>query len=400
MTEPAASAEDPAMTEAVPLSRRRRLAIWALIVVASLIVLVSILTTWVNRQLLDNAQFSKASTKMIQDPEIRNTLSVYLVNQVYDNVDVAAALAQQLPDNLQPLAGPISSALREPATKSVNFLLARPRFQQTWIDSSTVAHDKLVNVLENKTGSGISTGDGVVTLDLNTLAKQLGQQVGLPASALSKLPPNAGVITIMRSDQLSAAQAAVQTVKVLSVWLLVIVLFLFGLAIYLARGFRRETLRNVGWAFVLTGVIILVVRRLGGNYAINALAPSTYRETFHRVWLINSTILGEIGRAVVLYGLVGVLGAVLAGPTRAATSARRWLAPYLNDRQGIVWGVVGGVYLLLVLWGPTHALRVWWGILLLAALISLGVVAFRRQTLQEFPAASGEAATDAAPIRA
>jgi hypothetical protein len=187
---------------------------------------------------------------------------------------------------------------------------------------------------------------------------------------------------------------------VLSVWLLVIVLFLFGLAIYLARGFRRETLRNVGWAFVLTGVIILVVRRLGGNYAINALAPSTYRETFHRVWLINSTILGEIGRAVVLYGLVGVLGAVLAGPTRAATSARRWLAPYLNDRQGIVWGVVGGVYLLLVLWGPTHALRVWWGILLLAALISLGVVAFRRQTLQEFPAASGEAATDAAPIRA
>ena len=50
-----------------------------------------------------------------------------------------------------------------------------------------------------------------------------------------------------------------------------------------------------------------------------------------------------------------------------------------------MWGGVGFIYLLLILWGGTHALRTWWGILLLAGLIAIGVVALRRQTLQEFP---------------
>ena len=41
--------------------------------------------------------------------------------------------------------------------------------------------------------------------------------------------------------------------------------------------------------------------------------------------------------------------------------------------------------MLLVLWGPTHALRTWWGILLLGGLLAIGVVALRAQTLNEFP---------------
>ena len=39
----------------------------------------------------------------------------------------------------------------------------------------------------------------------------------------------------------------------LSTWLLVLVLGLYALAIFLARGARRETLRNVGCALVLSG---------------------------------------------------------------------------------------------------------------------------------------------------
>ena len=69
---------------------------------------------------------------------------------------------------------------------------------------------KLVNVLEDKTGHGISTGNGVVTLDLSQLVTEIGTELGVPASALAKIPPDTGVITVMRSDQLSAAQTAVQ----------------------------------------------------------------------------------------------------------------------------------------------------------------------------------------------
>jgi hypothetical protein len=57
----------------------------------------------------------------------------------------------------------------------------------------------------------------------------------------------------------------------------------------------------------------------------------------------------------------------------------------LNERQGIVWGTVGVIYLFAILWGGTHALRTWWGVLLLGALIAIGVAALRRQSLTEFP---------------
>jgi hypothetical protein len=62
------------------LTRRRRLLVWALITVASLLAFVSILTIWVDRQVLDNNAWKKASTQVIQTPEIRTALSGYLVN--------------------------------------------------------------------------------------------------------------------------------------------------------------------------------------------------------------------------------------------------------------------------------------------------------------------------------
>jgi hypothetical protein len=374
------------------LSARRRIAVWTLVVLGSLIALVSILTLWVDRQMLDNDSWRRASEDLIADPAIRNALSVYAVNQLYDHVDVAAALKARLPANLQQLADPLAGVLRDRTTNRMNVLLSRPRVQQLFVNASTVAHEKLVNVLEDKTGFGISTGNGVVTLNLRELVEEVGADVGIPASVLDKLPQDTGVVTVMKSSQLGAVQKGVKLIKALSVWLLFAVLGLYALAIYLARGMRRETLRNVGCAFVIVGLLVLVVRRFVGNYAVDTLSSPTFSGPVRDVWLIGSSILGQIGRATVLYGAVGLAGAVLAGPGALANRARRWLAPTLNDRQGVVWGVTSALYLLLVLWGPTHALRVWWGILLLAALLAIGIVALRRQTLREFPpTAPGEA---------
>ena len=267
-------------------------------------------------------------------------------------------------------------------------LLQRPRVQQLFIQASSIAHQKLINVLENKTGYGISTGSGVVTLDVHQMIVEIGTELGLPQSALAKLPATAGNLTLMKSDQLSAVQAGVQATRVLSAWLLVGVLVLYGIAIWLARGARRATLRNAGIGLALVGLLTLVLRQLLGNYITTSLAQPGYQPATHRLWLIGTSILGQIGAAAILYGAIAALGAVLAGPTAPAVWLRQRLAPVLNEKQGIVWGVVGFVYLLALLWGGTHALRTWWGILLLAALIAIGVVALRRQTLQEFPPGS------------
>jgi hypothetical protein len=365
------------------MSRRRRLSVWALVVVASVLAFVASLGLWVNRQVLDNDNFTKTSRQLIQDPTVRQSLSVYLVNQVYQNVDVAAALQEKLPPNLDPLAGPIAGAIREPAARSIALLLQRPRVQQLWVTAMGNAHQRLVNVLQNKTGEGISTGNGVVTVELGALLQRLTDQIGLPGTVVSQLPPDAGTIVVMKSSQLSAAQTAVQVVHVFSKWLLVLALALYVLAVYLAHGARRLAIRRVGWAFVVVGLLLLVVRKIAGNYVVYGLTSPVNHVPGRHIWLISTSILGEIGWAAVLYGLMLVVAMVFAGGTRYARAGRRAVAPVLIESQAVAWAVAGGVLLLLVLWGGTHALRTWWGVLLFAVLFAAGVVALRREVIEE-----------------
>ncbi len=379
--EPPVAATKPAGS----ISKGRRALVWGLIVFASVLGVISIFASWANQQMLDNSSWRTTSEKIIQNPRVATALSAYAVDQLYTNVDLAGALGEQLPARLKPLAGPAVAALRQPATQQVDKLLSRPKLQQRFIDASVLAHQKFLNVVKNETGHGITTGNGVVTLDVGELIGEVGASLGVPTAVLSKIPANAGQIEIMRSDQLGAAQTGVRAVGALDVWLAPIVLLLFAIAIYLARGFRRETLRNIGWAFVLVGLAVLVLRRLGGNYVINDLVAPANRPVMHDVWEVVTSILRSIGRGVVFYGILAILLATLAGPTRPAVAIRRWIAPTLNHRQGIAWGVAGLLYLLLVLWAPTAELSqpVW--ILVFALILAFGVYALRRETLREFP---------------
>src|SRR5205085_2053506 len=110
-----------------------------------------------------------------------------------------------------------------------------PRAQKLFVDSTGLTHRQLVNVIDNKHGPATSSSNGNVTIDLGVLVQQLGPSLGLPASALDRVPPQTGVITVMRSDQLSLAQNGFRGVKIVSSWLVILVLALFGAAIYLAR---------------------------------------------------------------------------------------------------------------------------------------------------------------------
>ena len=140
------------------MSRRRRILVLTLVVVASLIGFGSILTTWVNRQLLDNQSWKNASAQAIQDPKVQSSLAGYVVDQLYGNVDVAGTIEQRLPKRLKQLADPIAAAVRGPAAQAVSYLLTQPQVQQLFVNSSGLAHQELVNVLENRTGYGIRTG--------------------------------------------------------------------------------------------------------------------------------------------------------------------------------------------------------------------------------------------------
>ena len=198
------------------------------------------------------------------------------------------------------------------------------------------------------------TGGGEVTLDLKTLVSEAeGRSAGTLAS---KVPADAGKLTILKSDQLSAAQDIAQLVRKLPVVLVVLALLLYGLAVYLAGPRRRQALRSVGFGFIVAGVLALLLRAIGGGAVVGALAgPDSARPAVEAVWSISTGLLVEVAVSAITFGILVVIAAWLAGSTGIATSLRREAAPYLRERRATTYAVVAFVFLLLILWAPVVA---------------------------------------------
>ena len=173
-----------------------------------------------------------------------------------------------------------------------------------------------------------------MVLDLNPLVVRLNDRLGLNVT----LPEGAGTYVIADSDELAAAQTAVAVIDPLSILLIIAVLVLLAAAVYLAAGFRRETLRAIAFSLIVIGVLLLVVRRLVGTALVEALTDDTTRSTGWAVWVLGTNLLREVAVAILAYGIVLLLGVLLAGPTRWATWIRAKLAPVMRERPWIVYG--------------------------------------------------------------
>ncbi|MEX1142848.1 MAG: SHOCT domain-containing protein [Thermoleophilaceae bacterium] len=384
------SEDQPEPAGDTPPVRRQRLPL-VLIGIASLLAVLAILALWANRQLLDTDNWTDTSSELLEDDAIRNQVSVFLVDQLYANVDVQDRLADALPPRAQPLAGPAAGALKDLAVRGADTLLTRPRPQEVWEQANRRAHARLIDVIEGG-GDVVSTEGGDVTLDLKALLGQTADRVGVGERAEARIPEDAAQITVMRSDSLELAQDGLRVLRAAAIVLVVLMLGLLALAIYLASGWRREALRAAGFGLLIAGIAALVLRSLAGDAVVDALASTAaVQPAAEAAWSISTSLMVEAASATIAYGVVLVAAAWLAGPTAFATATRRTLAPHLREPR-LAYGALAVVVLLLLAWGPTPALRRAIPALVLAALLILGVEVLRRQVAREFPDASREEA--------
>jgi hypothetical protein len=387
----------------------------AIVTVATILAFFACFAVWANRQALNTDHWTSTSSKLLENKDVQDALSVYLVNQLYASANVQERLEKALPSEVKGLSGPVAAGLRQLAGQAVPKLLATAQVQELWRQANRNAHKQLLAIL-NGGGNVVSTSNGEVILNLHQLVTELAGQLGLgsqveaaraklaePGAAGAregaeqqlgiKLPPESGQITILRSSQLKTAQNIAKAVKGLAILLPLLGLALYALAIYLAAGRRREMLRTVGWCFFGVGIVLLLARRIGGDQIVDSLVKvPANKPAGEAVWSIGTSLLRDISIAMVLYGLVLVAAAWLAGRTRVATTLRHASAPWMREHAVGPYLAAGVLLLLVVLWGPTPATRQWLPVLGFAALAAFGVAVLRRQTQAEFPdAPPGEA---------
>jgi hypothetical protein len=370
------------------MSRGRRRTVKGLVVFGSVLAFLSVFAIWIERQALNTPDWVSTSDHLLQNSTIRSAVGEYLVDQLYENVNVEKELKEILPGETKQLAGPAAGGLRQVAGQGAEKVLETSTAQSLWEDANRSAHEQLVAVLEDK-GEAVSTSEGNVSLNLGTLLTNLAGQVGIGQNLAEKLPPEAGQIEILRSDQLKTAQNIATAIKGLALLLSILTLAAFAGAIYLSRGNRWVTVLFSGIGLIAAGFAVIVFRHIAGGIVVDQLVVAeSAKPAGEAAWSIATSLMTSIATTVIVVGVLFAASGWLGSPAGSARTSRRAIAPALRDYSPYVYtglAIIVGIYFLS---SPTQGLRSFLTTLIIAGMAAFGIRELRKQTAEEYPNAS------------
>ena len=185
---------------------------WSLIVLASVVLILSLIANWVQTEALDTNQVKNTTDQILADQDVQQALATYTVDQLYANVDVQAQIQKELPSAAKPLALPVAAATRQLATNAAERALASPQAQNLVSTAVAGAQKQFVSLIENK-DAYVSTTGGNVTLDYGSVVADLATRLGVNPDTISKIQ---GVVQSFSQDlrqSLTAAQSRIASVR-------------------------------------------------------------------------------------------------------------------------------------------------------------------------------------------
>lgn len=370
------------------MSRGRRRLVKALVILGSVLAFLSVFAIWTERQALNTDDWVHTSGRLLQNETIREAVGEYLVDQLYENVDIRKELEEILPGDIKELSGPVAGGLRQVAGDGAEKVLETSTAQRLWEDANRTAHEQLLAVLENKK-EAVSTEEGTVSLNLGSLLTNLAKQVGLAEQLAERLPPDAAKIEILHSDELQTAQNIAVAIKGLALLLSILTFAAFGLAIYVSRDGRWVTVLYSGIGLIGAGLMVIVARHVAGGIVVDQLVKTeNVKGAAEAAWSIGTSLMVSIATTVIVVGILFAIAGWLASPTTSARSTRHFLAPALREWTAFVYAGLAIVVCIYFLGSPTQGLRTFVTTLIIAGMAAFGIHELRKQTEEEYPEAT------------
>jgi hypothetical protein len=186
--------------------------VWSLVALASVLLIVSITANWVQRAALDTNQVADTTDQILADEDVQQALSIYLVDQLYANVDVREQIANELPSDAKALSAPLAAASRQLALNISEKALASPRVQALAANSIRAAHERFVKLIRDK-GNYVSTTGGEVTLEYGSLVADLAARLGVDPATISNIQSVVQDLSKNLKGALTAAQEQIKSVR-------------------------------------------------------------------------------------------------------------------------------------------------------------------------------------------
>jgi len=330
----------------------------ALVTVAVLLAIVSVLAVFARNQLLDTDRYVATMSPLARDPAVQAAISRRLTAEVTRRVDLdelgretSAWLRQQgAPPAVGSLVGPAVNGAESFIAKQISAIVHSDAFARAWDTANRAAHKNLNAVLTGKGSTVVKSQGTTVSVDLGALiatvkAKLVARGFGLA----DKIPPVHVEFVLFSSKDLPKLRTYVTVLDTVATWLPWVCLALLAIAVGVAPAHRRGLLM-VGVFLAVAALLVLAVLAVVRAYYLNNLPPQVHSP--EAVGHVLDHVLGNVNRAyrvIAVFGALLAIGCWLAGPARPAVWLRRTTGRGLDAagaglaRTGVPLGPVPGV---------------------------------------------------------
>ena len=327
-----------------PVGQRGIIA-WVLIVLASLLIPVSVISVWAIRTVTNTDKYVATLAPLARDPVIVDHLATKATDELFSTHIVQDKVTAALPKAAKPIVAPIVSEVHSYVYGLALKVFQSPKFGQLWDTLNRHSHDAVIDVLTGKQTpltEKLEKGGGIVvnvTPALNNLineANARGVTLFNPLKPILSKGESLGV-TVVSKSQVSQFTALFNLIVKLKWAIPVIALVLGILAIVIAVD-HRKTLVRVAVGVSLVTLLLLAGLSLGRITFINKAGHSFNRDVAAAVWDTMLRFLKTDLRWELLVAVLVALGAWLAGPARFAVWIRstcakggRWVAAQAHE---------------------------------------------------------------------
>ncbi|GAA1696389.1 hypothetical protein GCM10009808_12070 [Microbacterium sediminicola] len=352
-----------------------------LIVIATILVPVSIVTTWARVELVDENAFVNTFAPLAQDPDVQDMIIDQATTAIDNQVDFSG-LTDQVFDGIEELGLPEPAAnaldlLRGPAAEGVQSLVnsavasvvRSDAFANVWTFALRSAHKSMTTVATNDGGGILVLNSDGLGIALGPIIEQLKTTLtDAGVGVASMIPTIDTVIIIGEGDELIAFRTIYSLADAVGWWMPIVTLALFVGGILIAPR-RSSAVIGTGVGIAIGGAVLAV------GFAVGGIATSVLASQFDlspsALGVIYGQMTSSMAETAVVFALLGVLIAIVGwvlGSSRSATATRTAVGGFNETiratlaERGLNTGVFGatigryrvavrfGVVVIAVLW--------------------------------------------------
>ncbi len=325
--ESAAEPAAPAKTKTRRGHLPRRISAWVLVVLASILIPVSVISVWAIRTVTDTDQYVATMAPLARNQVIVDRLAVRATDALFSTHTVQNKVTQELPPKAKPLVAPVVNAVHTYVEGLAVKFFSSPKFGQLWDTLNRHSHAAVINVLTGKQTPLQSkfTKNGAIVLNLSPALNNLVAKANSHGVTLFnpvKTVANGLTFTVVTQQQVSKFSGVFNLIVKLKWVIPIIALVLAILSVVLAIE-HRKTLLRLAIGVSLVTLLLLAGLSLGRVTFLNQAAGGGFNtQAAAAVWDTVLRFLKTDLRWTLLVFVLIALGAWLAGPARYAVWIR------------------------------------------------------------------------------